>query len=157
MADGGIRASDADRERVVALLSEQTSQGRLTLTEFEERTQQVYAARTWDELRALVTDLPVRLTFTEETADRRPQPAGPAEPAEPTSAEHWTDVAHREPGWLAPVLPLVMVAAVVLTVLFRLPFAAIIPILIVGRIAVRGGFGHHRRYLRAGRYGPHYR
>jgi hypothetical protein len=58
MTDGSIRASDNDRERVVAALREAFTEGRLTLDEFEERTSVAYAARTWGELRALTDDLP---------------------------------------------------------------------------------------------------
>jgi hypothetical protein len=64
MSDGSIRASDDDRERVVAVLREAYSEGRLTLDEFEERTSVAYAARTWGELRELTVDLPSRPTFS---------------------------------------------------------------------------------------------
>jgi hypothetical protein len=53
-----VRASDADRERVVAALQEHTAAGRLTLDEFTERATTVYAARTLDELAATTADLP---------------------------------------------------------------------------------------------------
>lgn len=54
-----MRASDADRQRVVDALQEQTGQGRLTLAEFEERSTTAYQATTLGQLRKLVTDLPV--------------------------------------------------------------------------------------------------
>src|ERR1700722_238158 len=53
-----MRASDADRDRVVADLSEHFQAGRLTAEELDERTGRALAARTWGELRELVTDLP---------------------------------------------------------------------------------------------------
>src|SRR5581483_3524558 len=62
-----LRASDADRERVVALLAEAASDGRLTLEEHAARVQDAYQARTLGELAALTEDLvapsaqPVRL------------------------------------------------------------------------------------------------
>lgn len=62
-ADRPMLASDDDRDRVVEILREQTAQGRLTFEEFEERIGRAYTARTWDELRALVDDLPVRVVF----------------------------------------------------------------------------------------------
>lgn len=60
MADPGIaiRASDADRERVVEILRRGHVDGRLTLAELEERSATAYAARTWDELAPLTADLP---------------------------------------------------------------------------------------------------
>lgn len=54
-----MRASDADRERVVQALQEQVGEGRLTLPEFEERSGRAYEAKTVGELRHLTDDLPV--------------------------------------------------------------------------------------------------
>ena len=56
--DGGIRASDSDRENVVEILRDAYSTGRLTLEEFDERTTAAFAARTWGGLRELTRDLP---------------------------------------------------------------------------------------------------
>ncbi|MDX6400167.1 MAG: hypothetical protein QOF27_773 [Gaiellaceae bacterium] len=53
-----LRASDADRERTVALLREHAAQGRLTLEEFTDRMSSAYLARTMDELEGLAGDLP---------------------------------------------------------------------------------------------------
>lgn len=53
-----MRASDADRERVVAQLQDQVGEGRLTLDEFSERTATAYRARTIGELADLTRDLP---------------------------------------------------------------------------------------------------
>jgi hypothetical protein len=55
-----LRASDADRERTVALLREHAAVGRLTLEEFTERMSTAYLARTNDELEALARDLPAQ-------------------------------------------------------------------------------------------------
>jgi class 3 adenylate cyclase len=52
------RASDADRERIVAALREQTVAGCLTLEEFSERTERVYAATTLAELSDVAVDVP---------------------------------------------------------------------------------------------------
>lgn len=62
-----LRASDADRERVIALLNEAAGDGRLTLGEHSERVERAYAARTLGELAPLTADLalpsaqPIRL------------------------------------------------------------------------------------------------
>jgi hypothetical protein len=62
-----LRASDADRDRVLALLAEAMSDGRLTLEEHAERVQRACTARTLGELADLTSDLvvasaqPVRL------------------------------------------------------------------------------------------------
>jgi hypothetical protein len=54
----GIRISDADRERAAQRLHEALAEGRITLTELEERLAVVYAARYEDELRPPLADLP---------------------------------------------------------------------------------------------------
>jgi Domain of unknown function (DUF1707)/Cell wall-active antibiotics response 4TMS YvqF len=62
-----LRASDADRERVITLLNEAAGDGRLTLSEHSERAERAYAARTLGELAELTADLaaasaqPIRL------------------------------------------------------------------------------------------------
>jgi Domain of unknown function (DUF1707) len=53
-----VRASDADRERVVARLTEAVGDGTLTLAEVEERQVAAYAARFRHELAPLTADLP---------------------------------------------------------------------------------------------------
>ncbi|PXY25393.1 DUF1707 SHOCT-like domain-containing protein [Prauserella muralis] len=53
-----IRASDADRDRVVATLRRHVGDGRLNLDEFSERAASAYRARTLNELNELTRDLP---------------------------------------------------------------------------------------------------
>ena len=65
-----LRASDADRDRMVVLLREHAAQGRLTLEEFTERMSAAYLARTSEELEELVRDLPVG--HAPVTSRRRP-------------------------------------------------------------------------------------
>ncbi|WP_432831838.1 DUF1707 SHOCT-like domain-containing protein [Dactylosporangium sp. CA-092794] len=65
-----VRASDEDRERVIADLQRHTQAGRLTLDEFSDRVDTVYAAKTLDDLRAAVIDLPA-LTPPPPAAARR--------------------------------------------------------------------------------------
>src|ERR1035438_1930436 len=55
-----IRASDGEREAVVARLNDAVGEGRLTLQEFSERLDRAYAARTRGKLARLVTGLPGR-------------------------------------------------------------------------------------------------
>ena len=56
-----IRASDADRERIVEVLRRHTAEGRITAEEFDERMAAAYDARTLGALAELTTDLPVDL------------------------------------------------------------------------------------------------
>lgn len=65
-SDGGtlnpsLRASDADRERVVELLRQHNVEGRISSEEFDERMSAAYAAKTMGALAELTTDLPVDL------------------------------------------------------------------------------------------------
>jgi hypothetical protein len=53
-----LRASDADRHRVVTVLQQHTAAGRLSLDEFSDRVDQALLARTYGELEAVVRDLP---------------------------------------------------------------------------------------------------
>lgn len=56
--DPNLRAADADRERTADRLRNGHSEGRLDMTEFQERLERCYEAKTIGELRALVRDLP---------------------------------------------------------------------------------------------------
>ena len=52
-----LRASDADRERVVTLLAQAAGDGRITLEEHAHRVQRAYTARTLGDLAVLTEDL----------------------------------------------------------------------------------------------------
>ncbi len=90
-----MRASDADREQVIAALQRHTAEGRLSLAEFTERADTVYRARTQAELATITGDLP----------------AHPIPPADPV-AEHGRQ--------LAAAFGVALAALVLLTVLFLL-------------------------------------
>lgn len=53
-----IRASHSEREEAARLIADQAAEGRLDPEEFEERTAAAFAARTVDDLRELLVDLP---------------------------------------------------------------------------------------------------
>jgi hypothetical protein len=90
-----MRASDADREQVIADLQRHTAEGRLSLDEFTERAGTVYHARTRAELATITHDLP----------------AHPAPPADPV-AEHGRQ--------LAAAFGLALAAVVLLTLFYLL-------------------------------------
>jgi hypothetical protein len=56
--NGRLRASDAERERIIEALRRHTADGRLTLEEFEERVGEALAATTRDDLGPVLRDLP---------------------------------------------------------------------------------------------------
>lgn len=69
-----LRASDADRDRVAAVIREAAAEGRLGLDEVDERLSAVYSARTYGELARVTVDLPA----TDPFADDRPAAASGA-------------------------------------------------------------------------------
>ncbi len=69
MGRDDMRAADADRQAVADALKAALDEGRLDLHEYDERLQQAYAAKTYGELDALLTDLPAAVPA------QRPQPA----------------------------------------------------------------------------------
>jgi len=70
----GIRISDADRERAARRLHEAMAEGRITLSELEDRLTAVYGARYEADLRPPLADLPAEATGA-------PVPTTPAGPA----------------------------------------------------------------------------
>jgi Domain of unknown function (DUF1707) len=68
-----LRASDAEREQTAALLRNHVAEGRLTLEEFAQRLDTVYAARTRPELDAVTHDLPDAAPETLPQSRRRPK------------------------------------------------------------------------------------
>lgn len=72
-----VRAADTDRIQVAQLLTDAAAQGRLGMSEYEDRLAKVYAAQTNDELDRLSSDLP--------GASMRPHGSrGPCRPAPAT-------------------------------------------------------------------------
>ena len=65
---GGLRASHADRERVIGTLKAAFVQGMLAKDEFDLRVGQALTSRTYTELAALTADLPAGLTATQPPA-----------------------------------------------------------------------------------------
>jgi len=56
--DDRLRASDADREHVIARLRDHFAEGRLTHDELDERITAALSAKTFGDLRVLMADLP---------------------------------------------------------------------------------------------------
>ena len=61
-AAAGLRASRADRERVIDLLKAMFAQGRLDRDEFDARIGQALTSRTYGELAAVTAGIPAELT-----------------------------------------------------------------------------------------------
>jgi Domain of unknown function (DUF1707) len=90
----GLRASHADRDRVVELLQVAAGDGRLTAGELDERLEVALTARTCGELAALTTDLPA----APGSAAGAPGP----EPKDLARIECHNSTATRDGRWLVP-------------------------------------------------------
>ena len=72
-AAAGLRASRADRERVIDLLKAAFVQGRLDRDEFDARIGQAVASRTYGELAAVTAGIPAELTGALPRGSRAPE------------------------------------------------------------------------------------
>jgi hypothetical protein len=72
MRRAGLFVSDADRDAAAAALGDHVAEGRITLVEFRDRLDQVYAARTAGDLDQAMAGLaPRRVTAVDERSARR--------------------------------------------------------------------------------------
>jgi hypothetical protein len=94
-----LRAGDKDRQRVVEHLGKHLGEGRLTVSEFDDRVIRAHAAVYLDELPALTADLP-----------RDPEP-----PHRPSRS--WTHV----PGILLLLIAMLLAWSVVAAVIYGVP------------------------------------
>lgn len=90
-SDAEVRASDAEREQVVELLRQASTEGRLTLEELVERSDAAYTAKTRGELARLTRDLPGL------TPGQAPVPASGQPSASPTARS--TALVRRPSRW----------------------------------------------------------
>jgi hypothetical protein len=116
---GNMRASTADRERVIDVLKAAFVEGRLTQEECEQRAGQAFSARTYAELAELTADLP----------------AGPLGALLPQPADHPLPHPSRPMNRLA-------VASLVIALMPVIPLLAVFTGLIAhGQIQERGERG----------------
>jgi hypothetical protein len=100
-----LRASDADRQTIVDQLQAAFSEGRLDLTELDERTASAYAAKTMGDLKELTRDLPPPGTRAELPASA--QPAPPAKAPDDFVDRMKAGVAALPP-WVMPVVGVIV-------------------------------------------------
>ena len=134
-SDGGIRASDHDRESAVEVLRDAYTAGRLNLDEFDERTTAAYAAKTWGDLRELTSDLPAEPTLGADLRMPAPKPL----------ADVPLQYGSRRPPFI-PLLPIALVWLVVAAAAHA--SAVVIPIVLLCLLSVRmaaGAAGTGRR------------
>ena len=111
--DPRIRASDADRDRVAALLREHHAAGRLTAEEFHDRMDKALEAKTLGELDELMADLPaIDLYRLPDESLRRPAPL-PHQSLVPKDPGGSVSPVRFEPGTVAMAAWAVVTAALV--------------------------------------------
>jgi hypothetical protein len=127
-----MRASDADRDSVVADLGEHFQAGRLTADELDERTGQALTARTYGELTGLLADLP---------AARPASPAASSPSARPPRAP-----GHVTPPVMAALTGLAITAVVLIAAHSGWGLIwLLVPALLIARRSVcsSGASAHH--------------
>jgi hypothetical protein len=87
MDQPGMRAGDSDRQAVADQLKAALDDGRLDLGEYDERIRQAYAARTYGDLQALVTDLPG--TIPAQRSQVQPMAGAPGGPVPQPGMPNW--------------------------------------------------------------------
>ncbi len=111
-----LRAADSDRQFVAERLQAALNEGRLTLSEYDERLTQTYAARTYGELDRMLDDLPATITGRDSLIPAQPGPtpvpAPASQPGQPTG--------RRAPHWLWAIWGSWLTASTVCTVIYLL-------------------------------------
>ena len=155
-----VRASDAEREEVAAVLRNAIGEGRLTLAEGEQRLAGVYATTYRDELGGFTADLP-----SPPAGTGSPTGAGsPARAGSPTGAGCALSPtgAGRRPGrplGAVPVAGLATLGAVLTGIWAASTGGSLWPAILLGTLAVMlVKHGRHRAWPAAAasrRYRPH--
>jgi DUF1707 SHOCT-like domain len=118
-----LRAADADRQFVAERLRDALNEGRLSLSEYDERLKEAYAARTYGELDRLLGDLPsvAAAQQSQVVPHAAPAPAPPL-PAPPPGMQPEQAAAPpgRMAGWLVGVWRAWMVAVFINVVIWVL-------------------------------------
>ena len=107
-----LRAADVDREFVAERLRSALNEGRLSLAEYDERLAQAYSARTYGDLKGLLTDLP------DATPPSRSQ-VMPSANVAPTPVEATAARGHNR-RWIAGVWSSWITVACILVVIWAL-------------------------------------
>jgi len=140
-----MRAGDSDRERVAAQLKRALDEGRLDLSEYDERLQKTYAARTYGDLNGLLDDLPGTVPPQHAQVHAYqppPAPAGGPRPVAPAEE-------NKHPlAWLGPSFAIFLVCTFIWLLTspggYFWPVWTLIPLILGLLGAVSGGGGRRR-------------
>jgi DUF1707 SHOCT-like domain len=142
MERGQMRAGDGDRERVAAQLKHALDEGRLDLSEYDERLQKVYAAKTYGDLDGLLDDLPGTVPPQHSQVQAYQAPAAPA--TAPEEQKHPL-------AWLGPSFGVFLVCTFIWLITspggYFWPVWTLIPFVLglVGAVTGGSGKGRDRR------------
>ncbi|HEY6746688.1 MAG TPA: DUF1707 domain-containing protein [Mycobacteriales bacterium] len=133
-----MRAGNEDREKVVAHLNSAFAEGRLDVSELEERVAAAYRAKTMGELAPLTADLPAQYAASPV---RRPTPQPPARPAgERHDTARWAPIGGGLAIFLVNVLIWAAVSAGTGNLIYFWPIWTAIPLVIaVVGVVLSGG------------------
>jgi hypothetical protein len=98
---GALRVSHEDRDQVAELLRVAAGDGRLTADELDERLELALTARTYDDLKALITDLP-RTGAALSTVDSLLATADAPEPKDLLRIHVSSGSGKRDGRWVVP-------------------------------------------------------
>jgi Domain of unknown function (DUF1707) len=137
-ARGHLRASRADRERVIAVLKTAFVQDRLAKDEFDHRVGQVLASRTYAQLAELTADIPAEsppadIPAQSPTADIPAQSPAADIPAQSPAA----DIPAQSPAAAPPVDPRRTLAKAAR----RSLICALLTVALLEGVALNGSFG----------------
>jgi hypothetical protein len=97
MGREGMRAGDTDRKAVADQLKSALDEGRLDLSEYDERLQKTYAAKTFADLDGLLDDLPGTVPPQQSQVQPATAPGSPASAAAPGRS-----TANQVARWVGP-------------------------------------------------------
>ncbi len=151
-----LRAADADRQFVAERLRDALNEGRLSLSEYDDRLKETYAAKTYGDLDRLLGDLPTTVAAHHSQVAPVRAPAAPHQP--PAAPGEPQGRSRGMAGWLVGIWSAWLVAVFINVVIWVLvsisagqfiyfwpmwvagPWGAVLLAMTVSGI----GKGHHR-------------
>jgi hypothetical protein len=139
-----LRASHADRERVVEVLKAAFVQGRLDKDELDLRVGRVFASRTYADLNALTTDLPVRPATAPPPEPAREPDIRPArEPDDRKAVKTWACATIALPSMVVGLALMGSGAAISLNLISVLMFACVVTGPVMGLVLLHSWIENH--------------
>jgi hypothetical protein len=105
-----MRAGDSDRQAVADQLKAALNEGRLDLSEYDERLQKTYGAKTYGDLQGLLDDLPGTVPPAQSQVQSYPAAAAP--PA-PSGAPQDQSTGRSAATWVGPYAGLIVVCTII--------------------------------------------